>query len=313
MVDYCYRGTPDEVNNQILATFNLHPQTCELLIKQKRIRIVPLKIVNAIKIILLKLRKSKQYRDPIIHALAENDIPNDLLKEIDYQDFVNELTKDDLKTIAFQIIQSLALMEGREIFTKDESSSFCPDLACFVKRKEVSKLQLATLTEFQRKLVNCMARVTTIKKGSLALFRTKSEVQAENFYEAQSVGLVLDIKKEKSQVIHLPLFSSCPLASDWPEKKKDAELFSDHLDENEEWFGLICVKRRFYMTTSSQLEGSHSGMMKEESFKNVKLADFDFDHWSYYVRMNRLSRKVSLCAKRNNRTGLLDLGINWKI
>ena len=35
IVEQCFIGTPDEINNGLLDTYKLHPQTCELKIEHR--------------------------------------------------------------------------------------------------------------------------------------------------------------------------------------------------------------------------------------------------------------------------------------
>ena len=61
VVSEVYKGTADEVNNALLATYSLHEQSYPLLVTRAVERIVPLKYVRGIRIILSHLTRS-QYR-----------------------------------------------------------------------------------------------------------------------------------------------------------------------------------------------------------------------------------------------------------
>lgn len=140
IVTECYKGTPDEVNNSLLDTYKLHKQDYELLVTRKVNRIVPLKIVRAIRIILSHISRS-QYRAEVKQALKDNWIDKiKLLKEIDFN-LINfsELNKnmsaeDIKKTIAFQIGQTLSLINGIELYDKEIIAEHYPSLKEYIFR-----------------------------------------------------------------------------------------------------------------------------------------------------------------------------------
>lgn len=114
----CFIGTCDEINNGLIDTYNLHNQKYPLIITNRLQRDKEMKYIRATRGILSILSKT-HYRPIIKNALNSNWSERlEALKELDLTtiDF-NNLGKrmngsDMLKVIAFQLGQSLGLLEG---------------------------------------------------------------------------------------------------------------------------------------------------------------------------------------------------------
>ena len=134
VVDYTFKGSVDEVNNSIIATYNLHEQKYPLLITSELDRDIPIKILRSLRIILSHISRS-QYRK-IIKAALRSEWKDKivLLNEINFDDIdwsmVKEHSKMSIpsvyKTIAFQIGQTLGLIEGKEYYTKNDIAKEFP-------------------------------------------------------------------------------------------------------------------------------------------------------------------------------------------
>ncbi len=128
----CYKGTPDEINNSLLRTYNLHNQNCPLLIEHTLPRNKYLKYVRSVRIILSHfsrsclrtkikeaLRSSWKTRLSVLREIVSSDI--------DFSSLNKNLSIEDIKkVIAFQIGQSLGLMMNMELYTKSEISNSFP-------------------------------------------------------------------------------------------------------------------------------------------------------------------------------------------
>lgn len=145
-VDKVYKGTPDEVNNSLLYTYHLHPQTDDL---PEGLRYTSrdciLKYIRSIRIILSHLSRSK-YRDWVKNALdygnwdkrleTLRDIP---IGSIDFSTLNKNMSAEDIKKVmAFQIGQSLGLMDGNEYYTKSGIANAYPVLRQFLYREQDS-------------------------------------------------------------------------------------------------------------------------------------------------------------------------------
>lgn len=142
----CYKGTPDEVNNSLLATYQLHIQEYPLLVTHPVKRDLYRKILRGVRIILSHLSRS-EYRSEIKVALKSN--LSDRLKclkninflKIDFSALNNNMSREDiLKTLAFQTAQILALIGNQELYTKNEVSSYLPCFEPYMKREKDSDI-----------------------------------------------------------------------------------------------------------------------------------------------------------------------------
>ena len=135
-----FKGTKDECNNSIFYTHKYHNQKHPCVITKLYIRDIDLKIERATRIILSFLSRT-EYRKIVKKALLSNSLEERLmcLEQIDF----NKLTsfdnkkiewEDGLKTISFQIGQVLGLIEGKELYTKEDISDVYPFLKDFLFR-----------------------------------------------------------------------------------------------------------------------------------------------------------------------------------
>ena len=152
IVTGCYKGTVDEVNNGLLATYPLHEQEYTLLVTKKVERNKPLKFIRAIRIILSHLSRS-QYRPEVKEALRSTDwntkldtLDNIDLTTIDFSTLNKNLSASDiLKVIAFQIGQSLLLHRDIEVYTKGEVAKFYTEFTPFIYRYDKPNVDVTIL------------------------------------------------------------------------------------------------------------------------------------------------------------------------
>lgn len=129
VLSQCFRGPPDELNNELLETYFLHEQQFPLPIKMKVHRIVPTKVISIVGYVLFRLTHplpngplKTRWESPwwpfsfkrIKEVLKNGNIQDQvlLLQDIDFSDCGQLLSKDELKLIAFRIGQALALIKG---------------------------------------------------------------------------------------------------------------------------------------------------------------------------------------------------------
>jgi hypothetical protein len=163
-----FKGNLDELNNSLLATYDLHVQVHPNPITKRLIRDVDLKFLRASRSILSHLTKT-QHRVMIKKALKEDiSLKYKVLEIIDLNDLDGSNTKLDLleikKALAFQIGQTLALWNGQEIYTKKEIGLAFPMLKPYLERQQntdFKDLQYA-LVAFTSAL---KAKMTNIKSG----------------------------------------------------------------------------------------------------------------------------------------------------
>ena len=134
-----FKGTPDECNNSVLATYHFHQQNQNLPITRRVPRNVPLKIARGIRIILSFLSRT-EHRELVKKALRGSTADKlAALECIPFKD-IHDLGKNNqdvvefYKHAAFQIGQCMALMDGAELYTKKDIASYCPSLEKYVNR-----------------------------------------------------------------------------------------------------------------------------------------------------------------------------------
>lgn len=140
-VTWCYKGTIDECNNSILATYHLHKQYYPNPITERMERDINTKIDRTLRG-LLSIVSRTEHRIKVKEALKSDSrefklkiLESIVLKNI--EDFNKKDTIENIyKFIAFQIGQTLALVEeGFELFTKNQVGIYYPNLQDFLSRK----------------------------------------------------------------------------------------------------------------------------------------------------------------------------------
>lgn len=137
-----FKGALDETNNALFFTYNLHEQHFENQISKTIPRNVEHKLHRASRIILSHLSRTNE-RERIKKALNGNiffkiDVIFELnLMNLDFSQATKKQKRVDVyKSIAFQLGQSLALLDGIEIYTKQEQINHYPDLSTYINRQE---------------------------------------------------------------------------------------------------------------------------------------------------------------------------------
>lgn len=152
-----YKGTVDEVNNSLLDTYSLHPQSHPQQITQRIERDVDLKILRGLRI-MLSLISRTQYRKEVKKALSGDlTLKHQTLTQIDFTTITdlgngkNLTWPDYYKTMSFQIGQILGLLSNIECYTKEHISEVYPDLAPMLNR---TGHNLAVLEFYKQKLLS---------------------------------------------------------------------------------------------------------------------------------------------------------------
>jgi hypothetical protein len=134
-----FKGTPDEVNNSLLTTYDLHKQAHPQQIKHRVSRDAGLKALRAMRAV-ISFASRTQYRPAIKVALAGTAIEKHrILREMQFgaiSDLGNKNTtmNDFYKTLAFQMGQSFLLNHDIEVYTKGDIARHLPQLKTFLSR-----------------------------------------------------------------------------------------------------------------------------------------------------------------------------------
>jgi hypothetical protein len=218
---FSFKGLKDETNNALLSTINLHKQEFEFPNLNKMTRIVPLKVSSTILAILVTIRR-KECRDIVVESLKSFDL-NERIKTLQGIDFSKlTLSKDEIKLIAFRLGQTLKLVHGKEVYTKDDLENEYPELSKHLQRKDDSDIFI--LNKMRDTLMDEIKDVKILKTGSLSVFWSSKN---HNFYHIQSRGIAIDIQKE--QLIYFPLCAkNQELNCSWPSD----EVFFDDFEKS---------------------------------------------------------------------------------
>ncbi len=281
IVQDCYKGLPDELNNAIYRTYSLHSQTLSNPITNPVKRIVPLKVHRAMRIILSALSRTP-YRSTIKPALSSNDFQErrQVLSQINFRNL--NLSPDALKSIAFQLGQTNALIEGKEVYTKGELAELFSNLALFLNRNTTPNLD--TLNEQRDRLLELTELVYSRNQGDLTLFCFMSGPAIEhwNGFSSQSRGLIIDAKRER--VIYYP-YDKFFRINETPENNEDKLPRGDHVEIVEKVDGSMVSCYKYRGDTRFACKGNfdtQQSRIAEKLFRRYNTSNMDFQHF-YYV------------------------------
>jgi hypothetical protein len=140
-----YKGTADEVNNVLYYTYDNHKQHFPNPVKRIIERDVQLKMLRTCRVLLSFL--SRSIMRPEVKLALRSDLKKKIetLRKIDYtkaDSFVEKRhvkIEDFWKVIAFQLGQTLALMDGIEYYSKEEILKAFPEFENALKRNVITE------------------------------------------------------------------------------------------------------------------------------------------------------------------------------
>ncbi|NPV13134.1 MAG: hypothetical protein HPY57_15310 [Ignavibacteria bacterium] len=162
-----FKGISDEINNSLYLTYNLHKQFHEQQITKLVDRDVDIKIMRSARFMLMNLSYT-QHRFEVKKALKGNFVEKikvldiiDLSKIDDLGQNVGLKWVDYLKSMSFQIGQSLALTDGVEVYSKEEIADRYPDLSEMLFK---TGQNLTILEEYKEEFVRrCKLHIRSMK------------------------------------------------------------------------------------------------------------------------------------------------------
>ncbi len=148
IISNVFKGCVDEVNNSLIRTYDLHQQYFPNKIRAFIPRDIDLKILRTGRV-LLSLISRTEYR-PVVKLALQKDFRERVkalyqcdISKLDASSFAtkNVAYEDFIKVYAFQIGQTLGLLEGEELYTKEEIISSYPELEPYIKRDVTQDLK----------------------------------------------------------------------------------------------------------------------------------------------------------------------------
>lgn len=158
VVTDCFKGSVDELNNALFFTYNLHDQLYEKKINQLLDRDINLKVERCVRTIVsyfTRTEKRIEVKKVLRGSLQDKIKFLDTLELKEFQNFgKNGSAIEVYKSIAFQLGQTLGLMNGKEYYTKESIVENFPLLKRYLNRNEedCKSLQIV-LREFTNKML----------------------------------------------------------------------------------------------------------------------------------------------------------------
>lgn len=162
VIVWCVKGSPDETNNAIWHTYKNHEayQQHQILVDHTVPRDIDIKLVRTART-LLGLISRTNLRVQVKQALNKDHLGSRIqsLRQVHYNNLIwTNKPQDPIPTIwknvAFQIGQTLALLENVEIYSKKEVGERYPELTVFLTRNNHSEQDLINLTQIKNRLLD---------------------------------------------------------------------------------------------------------------------------------------------------------------
>ena len=164
-ISWVFKGTPDECQNSIVVTYNLHYQHFPCIVDKIIPRNIPLKIARGVRSILSTMTRTEGNRVHVKSALKTDTIKArvDCLKSINIATLVfmpncKEIPTELYKQIAFQMGQIMALIstDQVELYDKVAIGNTYPSLSHSLLRNEPTEDSIQSLQDFKIDMVNAI-------------------------------------------------------------------------------------------------------------------------------------------------------------
>lgn len=197
-VKWSYKGTTDECNNSILATYHLHEQTHPCPVTHAVARNAGLKMLRTLRG-MLGYNSRTELRDVIKKALQSSSLDEKMtaLRQVnlhEIKDFQKTTLIETYKFFAFQLGQTLALIEdNQELFTKNAVAKYYPQLAPYLNRE---KTQIEPLAQFWDRFLSFIEKAMQNTDNTHAMIKSVDKQPLLLCTYFHGVKEVLDVKKE---------------------------------------------------------------------------------------------------------------------
>jgi len=142
----CFKGIPDELNNSLFYTYDLHSQNYEQQIVKTIKRNLDLKMIRGARTLVSYFTRTEE------RAASKSALKSNFEEKIKFLQSINLNSFSDFdkngtvievyKSIAFQLGQTLALMDEVELYTKEAISSYFSSLNPYLYKEQASSDEL---------------------------------------------------------------------------------------------------------------------------------------------------------------------------
>ena len=236
IIQKSFKGRPDECNNALFSTYHLHQQKFPCFVKRKITRLIPTKVISAIRKI-IGLCTSSIYREDIRKSLKNDSTINQRISILDMINFEKlELKMKNYKTIAFQFCITISLIKGIEIYTKKEAIEQFPDLEIFIYKDEENIIKnLNLLNKYKEILLELIKDVEFKQTNDVISVYCKKKLKMNSF-ENQCNGMMIDMNKES--VISYPLDHFIDSNSTWINQNQKY-YFPQNIDSEDDFISIF--------------------------------------------------------------------------
>lgn len=194
-----HKGNPDECNNALLSTYPLHKQNFPCPVARKVTRVIPLKVFGTLRKLVGALAEYPPCREEAKRLMKDLDGHKKrvlFISKVNFHECWPALSIEVLKMVAFQLAQSLALMEGSELYTKQDTVLAFPSLHPFLYRKEHEVgSALSALNECRDSFVSAIQQIKVVQSSQfLHLSIAKSIQQPWLPFKRQCNGMILSTR-----------------------------------------------------------------------------------------------------------------------
>lgn len=150
----CFKGAKDELNNSLMSTYRLHKQSYKCQIERMLIRNVNLRIERCARSLVSCFTRTilrKEAKEALKGSLQVKSEFLEKINLVDYTEFGKVGSKIEIyKSMAFQLGITLALIDGIELYTKEDVAEKYSNLSNYLLRKPEDP---SLLNEFIQKFV----------------------------------------------------------------------------------------------------------------------------------------------------------------
>lgn len=147
----CFKGAKDELNNSLMSTYRFHKQSYKCQIERMLIRNINLRIERCARSLVSCFTRTILRKEALKGSLQVKSEFLEKINLVDYTEFGKVGSKIEIyKSMAFQLGITLALIDGIELYTKEDVAEKYSNRSNYLLRKPEDP---SLLNEFIQKFV----------------------------------------------------------------------------------------------------------------------------------------------------------------